>query len=356
MLFDVAIIGAGPAGTSAAYHLEKSGLKIIILDKENFPRSKTCAGVIPPRIFSEVSVPEEVVERPLDGYRIHSPSGIVLESPFPRPGIIVRREKFDFFLLKRLECPLKKMKVEEYVMEDEGVSIRGNNETISAKYAVMSYGASSILDDLIPGKERRKKNMALGCQFEISLDEDIVSERIGNWFEVFYTISYGYGWISPHKDRVKVGIGGISEDIRKNGKKVLSEFMELDSVKGKIEGGRIEKFEAHQIPMGGPYPTLSLERTLLCGDAGGFVFPGTGEGIYYAIKSGRFAAKTITQALKENHKDPDFLKSKYQSELEKNGLISLRDVDFINEVLSSEEGAKRYVKRLKNLSIRSSGP
>jgi geranylgeranyl reductase family protein len=358
-MYDVAVIGAGPAGTSAAYHLEKAGLNILILDKEDFPRPKACAGVIPPRIFSELSVPEDVVERQLEGYKIHSPSGMVVESKFPKPGIIVKREKFDDFLLGRLDGKPKRMNVLGCKSEKGHMAIRGKDGVIEAKYAVGAYGSSTPLDLIPPGTGKDpeiSRNMALGCQFELTMDNDILDERIGNWFEVYYTILFGYGWISPLKNTVKVGVGGISDDIRKNGKRILEDFIEYGPVKEKLEGAEIIRFEAHKIPMGGPYTNLVSDRLILCGDAGGFVFPGTGEGIYYAIKSGRIAAEVITLALEEDQYDPRNIEDHYERLLVSNGLISLRDMDFINEVLSSEEGANKYVKRLKILSHRTSGP
>jgi flavin-dependent dehydrogenase len=101
--------------------------------------------------------------------------------------------------------------------------------------------------------------------------------------------------------------------------------------------------------MKGPRTTLSADRLLLCGDAGGFVFPGTGEGIYYAIKSGRIAGNVIDWALKNLSLDAKSLNKAYNEQLEKNGLLSLRQVDFVEEVLSDANKAEKYVNKLEKL-------
>ncbi len=101
--------------------------------------------------------------------------------------------------------------------------------------------------------------------------------------------------------------------------------------------------------MRGPINKLAADRTVLVGDAGGFVFPGTGEGVFYAIKSGRIAAEVIGKALEVQKFDLEFLGKSYAEKLEKNGLMSLREVDFVEKVLSSPEKADKYVRRLKRL-------
>jgi geranylgeranyl reductase family protein len=351
LIYDVAIVGAGPAGSSAAYALENAGHNIVLMDKEEFPRPKPCAGILPPRIFSELEVPKEVVERPLDGYRIFSPSGLNIESSFSNPGIIVRREKFDDFLVKRLNCNLKRLRISSCEVKEDHVKIGGEEGSFKSKIVIAADGVNSIFRKIaLKDTTLNHSDFAMAMQYEISLSNKNIDEKIGNWFEVYYSLSYGYGWISPLKGAVKVGLGGVSDEFKKNIKRILDDFLEVTEIKNKIAGGKIIKTEGHLIPMRGPFSTLSADRLLFCGDAGGFVFPGTGEGIYYAIKSGRVAAEVITKVLKKDKFDSKFLQTKYEEKLEKNGLSSLRDVDFVERVLSSSEKAEKYVRRLKKLN------
>ncbi|MEE9151124.1 MAG: geranylgeranyl reductase family protein [Thermoplasmata archaeon] len=353
MIYDVAIVGAGPSGASAAYALEQLGHRIVLIDKEKFPRNKPCAGVLPPRIYSELEIPKSIMERPLEGYRLFSPSGVVVESAFPKRGLIVRREKFDYFLVKRVKTELEHVRVSGCVVNKNFVEVFGDRGSFCAKFIVGADGVNSVMRKMTGIAEcgvDKSKDMALAIQYEISLSKKKIDERLGNWFEVYYTIPFGYGWISPLKDAVKVGVGGLSADFKKDSKKTLDEFLEQPFIKEKILDGKIERIESHLIPMRGPFDTLTADRIVLGGDAGGFVFPGTGEGVFYAIKSGRIAAEVISQGLKEQRFDSEFLGKSYAKRLEKNGLTSLREVDFVENVLSSPEKADEYVRRLKTLS------
>jgi geranylgeranyl reductase family protein len=337
LIYDAAIIGAGPAGASCAYALEKAGYNIIIIDKEKFPRPKPCAGVLPPRIFSELDVPEDISERPLSGYRI----------------IIVRREKFDDFLVSRLNTELKLDRATDFSLDADSAVVDCINESFKARIVIGCDGVHSAMRKVMDktGMKDGPLSMALALQYEISLPKEVIDERSGNWFEVFYTIPYGYGWISPLKDALKVGIGGISDELKKNSKNCLEDFLKHPKITERIAGGENVGTEAHLIPMQGPFHILTGERLLLCGDAGGFVFPGTGEGVYYALKSGRIAAEVVEHAFKEGRFDTEFLAGSYNEKLEKNGLTALRDVDFVNKVLSSPENADKYIKRLKKLTL-----
>jgi flavin-dependent dehydrogenase len=107
--------------------------------------------------------------------------------------------------------------------------------------------------------------------------------------------------------------------------------------------------ETHVIPMSGPLDRLTGNRAVLVGDAGGFVYPGTGEGIYYAIKSGQIAAQVVDQAIDDKDFDGEFLEKTYLDELEKNGLLGLRDVDFVERYLANSASAEKYVRRLKHM-------
>ncbi|UCE73738.1 MAG: geranylgeranyl reductase family protein [Methanomassiliicoccales archaeon] len=352
-MYDVVIVGAGPAGASTAYVLENSGYKIALLDKEQFPRTKPCAGVIPPKVYSELEIPDNIMERPLEGYRIFSPSGAMVQSSFPTRGLIVRRERFDNFLIKRLKNQPKRIRVSRYEIKKEFVEVGGKGGSFRTNLVVGADGVNSVvrkISGINDCGKNRSSDMAVAMQYEISLSKERVDDMIGNWFEVYYSIPYGYAWISPLKDAVKLGVGGLSPSFKKNCKKNLDEFLKRKDIKEKISDGKIVRTEAHLIPMRGPFDILTADRTILVGDAGGFVFPGTGEGIFYAMKSGRIAAEVIIQAIKEQRFELKFLGTSYTEKLKKNGLTSLRKVDFVERVLSSPEKAEKYLKRLKLFS------
>ena len=347
MIHDVAIIGAGPAGSMAARKLEELGVEYTLLDRMEFPRNKPCAGVLSPKIHSLVQMPEEIIERKLVGYRVHGPPDIIVESRFPESGCIVQRSRFDQHLLEGLRDKPVINHIFEIKDEGEHYLIRGRSGDLKARYIIGADGTSSVVRKVCGGQVRK---VAISAQYEFSLDEEIVSERVGDWFEVFYLMEYGYGWLSPMKDGVKVGIGILAEK-KPDIWGMMERFLDHPLIGPKIDEARLMNKEAHSIPMSGPLETLSSGRMLLTGDAGGFVYPGTGEGIYYAMRSGQIAAEIAHEHMMSGGKLD--LSAAYNDKLEAAGLLGLRDVDFIEKNLASPEKAEGYVKRLKFMAGRS---
>jgi geranylgeranyl reductase family protein len=338
-MHEVCVLGAGPAGASAAAELERLGIDYVLIDKAQFPRSKPCGGVLPWRVVEELRLPQEVVERPLKGYRIFSPSLEKVESRFPSQGAAVRRSTFDAFLLRSLRQEPRQAKVTSVKEGDDYVELIAGERRVRARYLIAADGANSVARrslGIAYGK------LALACQYHVALPGEVIAERIGEWFEVYYFFSYGYGWLTPLRSAVKVGIGGLGSAFSR---RALDAFIKTSPIAEKLAGGKIVRYEAHRIPMQGPSPTLATKRVLFAGDAGGFVFPGTGEGIYYAIKSGKAAAQAVAKAMQG---EP--LTEAYKRETHKAGLLSLREVNFLEDTLASPHEAERYVRRLKKLA------
>ncbi len=345
-IYDAVIIGAGPAGSSAAKVLEDSGLSYVLVDKKKFPRNKPCAGVLSPKILSLLDIPHDVIERPLVGYRVFSPAGRIVESSFPEHGFIVQRTEFDTFLVRSLAAEPVRQKVTQIKDNGDHIEIRNDQWSCTARFVIGADGANSVV--------RRycgihAKQVAAAAQCVVRLPANAIDERVGDWFEVYYTLHHGYGWISPMKDLLRIGVGIVTGHLIGNIKGVLEKFMASSPVREKWEGGEIVGREAASIPMSGPLDRVTRPRILLCGDAGGFVYPGTGEGIFYAVKTGRIAAELISRLCQEEGIDTDLLEKTYSNELEKNGLFALRDVDFTEKNLSSTENAEKYVRRLAHI-------
>jgi geranylgeranyl reductase family protein len=319
--------------------LERLGIDYLLIDRARFPRSKPCGGILPWRVVQELRLPEEVVERPLRGYRIFSPSLEVVESRFPSPGAVVRRSTFDAYLLRSIDEKPVLAKVSGVREREDAVELLTGRGRISARYLIAADGANSVARRCLG---IRYEKLALACQYVIALPEEAVEERIGEWFEVYYLFSRGYGWLAPLRGAVKAGIGGLGGAFSR---RALESFIKAPPLAEKLEGGRVLRYQAHRIPMGGPLERLATRRVAFAGDAGGFVFPGTGEGIYYAIKSGIAAARAVARAMAGGE-----LARAYWEEARSAGLLSLRGVDFLDTVLASPQHAERYVRRLKKLA------
>lgn len=347
MEYDVIIIGAGPAGTAVATKIQNTDLSCLLIDKKEFPRAKSCGGVLPPRIYSELEIPEHLKQRDLDGYRLFAYSGLKVESRFPKPGLIVDRTTFDEFLVKNLKIKLTKAQISGLNITSDYVEVLGKNDTFRAKIVVGADGVNSVVRKAC---NINLETMATTAQYEFSVPQETIDELIGNWFEVYYIIPNGYGWLVPLKDRVKVGMGSISPEFKNDPRAQLDKFLTHPIVAEKIKDSELKNFEVYRVPMGGPSNRLAGDRTLLVGDAGGFVYPGTGEGVYYGIKSGRVAAETLIEVFVTGQFTQEALNKLYTHNLTTNGLLALRDTNFLREQLATPETAERYVNKLRILS------
>jgi geranylgeranyl reductase family protein len=337
---DIVVAGAGPAGASAALELERLGISFSLIDRENFPRPKICAGILPPAVELETGpLPQEAFERRVRGYFLHSISGLEFESAFPTNGYSVDRVAFDSWLLSRLKTRPAKASVEGVTERQGSVAVRTTAGEISCRVLIGADGAGSRIRESA-GLE--KGLSAFACQGVIHQSPSEILKRTGDRFHVFYTVPGGYGWVAPHKERLLAGIGSVFPE--HTGKNALAGFLELPALRELTAGTEPEEIQYHSIPMSGPNRKIGRGRTILAGDAGGFVFPGTGEGIRYAMRSGTMAARAAAGWLAASG-NPSDLQTTYRLLLEDEGLMSLRDVDF-QKVLRTPQSAEKYVRRL----------
>ena len=345
---DVVIVGAGPAGASAARELEHLGVGHTLVDRAAFPRPKICAGILPPAVAGLLGkLPSDVVERRIRGYYIHSAFGGELCSRFQHRGYAVNRSVFDEWLVQRLgHGPVSGTLLG---LEKNGarIRVRTDRSNMDCRVLIAADGSGSRARALLGIAAPR---LATALQAEVPMEPTEIEHRTGGWFHVFYVVSGGYGWVAPHHDRLLVGMGSVFPGAA--GRSAFSRFLKIPAV-ASLTGSRLARNTmAHRIPMSGPLPRPGRGNVLLAGDAGGFVFPGTGEGIRYAIMSGRAAAGAAAEYLKGDGRPAPLLK-RYIARLARGGLMSLGDVDFL-DVLESPEGAHRYLRRLTSLSRKAS--
>jgi geranylgeranyl reductase family protein len=323
--FDVAMIGAGPSGATAAKRCADYGLNTVLVEKETLPRVKLCGGAISIRTLPLIGadIPEELIEQRIKGFRFYSPALKPIDKISKEVmGISVKRDAFDSFLVSlavKAGCKLiQATPLTDLKVDDKGVNLSlKNGENINAKLVIGADGVNSLVAQKAGIRQHYlTTQVALCLESNIPLDKKDMVKLNPDLLELYFTnISYGYGWVFPKRDGVSVGIGGSLAQLRKP-KQIFDKFCRtVSDLKGiKIEAANIG---AHLEPAGGFNRKVVADRTLLVGDAAGFADPFTGEGIYYAIKSGQLAADTAKEALKMGKVDSGFLFKNYAKACDK---------------------------------------
>lgn len=296
--YDVAIIGTGPGGGIAACTLAQSGLSVIILEKETLPRVKACGGAMPGGMkqffdwdFSDCIESEVAIQRNLLNYERE----VMTETRIPI--LFVTRSRFDQHLIERAlrlgggRVVLREGFVIRDIEEDgDGVTLRSSKgDTIRARYVIAADGATS--------RAARTLKLNVGRKIAAAVDaEVIVTPEV---FEVesqrvtfnYFCLEAGYGWIFPKSNGLLAcGIGGWDGEYPLPA--LLKDFLARSLPSGSILS---VKEYGHGIPLYEAHRQIATSRVCLVGDAASLVEPIMGEGIRFALISGRTAAGVIMQ-------------------------------------------------------------
>ena len=298
---EIIIIGAGPAGSSAAYDLARAGRRPLLLEKDRVPGEKNaCAGGIPYLMKDHLNLPPEVIDKEIHVTRL-SCRGKTKDYRTPRPQYIsVQRRVFDRFLAFRARDAGAELLTSHLVTR---VEPRGNivmaldlkrKEEVSFRAPLILFADGPLT--------RARSSFGLGC----SVGEMVASVAYelaapGNREEAFEFYfggergrdASGYFWNFPKKDSLNVGMGRMKRFVKKPLAEELQGFIDRHP---RFRGKPILRKQAGLIPMK-MAPRFSGEGALLLGDAAGLVNPLTGGGLIYAIASGEIAALAARQAL-----------------------------------------------------------
>jgi geranylgeranyl reductase family protein len=316
---DVIVVGAGPGGSSTAIHLVKAGLDVLLLEKTTFPREKVCGDGLTPRAIKElVSLgvrPSTVDWKRNKGLRIHvGRAHYQMQWPelsdFPNFGMTVRRSVFDEFLAQRAMDAGVRLLTGTNVAAPiihrgriTGVTTKDGRQ-FTAPLVVAADGNSARLG-VAMGRHRienRPLGLAIRTYFTSPRAND---EFIDSWLELWDDspvphLLPGYAWSFPLDDGTcNVGLG--LPDAKRFGHVDLRDSMKrwlggLDQHWGFNETTQVGPIQGAALPMGFNRKPIYAKGLLLVGDAAGAINPFNGEGISYAMESGRFAAEQIIQA------------------------------------------------------------
>lgn len=295
--FDVAIIGSGPAGASAAFELANTGISTVIIDKEILPRYKTCGGGLVFRgrnsIPFDVSTAIDKEFYEVDSY--FSKTKIKFTTKRNRPIIsMIMRDAFDNLIVEKARekgvTLLQNHKVESITF-GEIQTIHTSEGDIQAKFIIAGDGALSPISKMAGWQETRTIIPALEYEVEVpQVDFERLSKNVRFDFDEF---PFGYGWCFPKKNHLSIGVAIFVKTKEKiDLKKYYKDYLKTLGI------NEIVSEEAHGfvIPISPRTDNFVRKNVFLIGDSAGFADPVTAEGISNSILSGTLAAKAIIES------------------------------------------------------------
>jgi geranylgeranyl reductase family protein len=313
-MYDLIVVGAGPAGASAARRAAQHGLTTLLLEKEQIPRNKLCGGGVTPKVMNllDFKFPRELIECEARAARIRVGEKVYkFESAQPLV-YMTSRSKFDSFLADkaaevgvevRAKSPVKAVEVTKSQVE-----VRTSTESFRSKILIGSDGTGGPTARTAGFYESWKPDqVSYAIESEVFVGDRAVQEFAGGpaYFDLHFGVSpAGYGWVFPKDDHLTVGVGCRLSRLR-DGIELFKAFTKRVTA---LKGYDIPKPQAHLIPLGGAakIPFVS-DRTLLAGDSAAFVEPLLGEGIYFSIQGGQIAAEVASEAIRQERYDRTFL-------------------------------------------------
>jgi geranylgeranyl reductase family protein len=292
--FDALVVGAGPAGSSAALRLAGGGAKVLLVDRARFPRDKPCGGGLTGRALRHAPCPvDPVVEHVVDSFRIRLRYGRSFTRRHATPLVrMTQRRRLDLLLAEQAAAAgadfRDGVRVADLLEEETRVTARIDGEAVTADVLVGADGANGIvaretgLGDGIVRGVALEANVPYGEIDRAGLEATAVIE-LG-------VVPGGYGWVFPKGDHANVGVGGWGTE----GPHLRDHLARLIDAHG-VDVGALRDLRGHRLPMRRLGTAPARGRVLLVGDAAGLVDPLSGDGIYEAFVSAELAAQAILE-------------------------------------------------------------
>ena len=275
----VAVLGGGPAGASAAERLANAGLKTIILD-EKLAWEKPCGGGITYKAYSQYPylIENETPKKFVTDTFLSAPKSGAFKMTLTRPLVIYSRIDLNQMLLSRAEAAGAQIEKERVLGLDrvsDGWQIKTRSGKLNADYCVVATGARNPLRDV--GTQYTAQDTMYALGYWVPRNQPHIDIQ-------FLPNLEGYIWVFPRNGHLSVGICGKGESAQCLRAR-LERYMDERGIARKDA-----KFYGHMLPAlesrGWRNNRLAGDRWIAVGDAGGLVDPITGEGLYYAVRSG----------------------------------------------------------------------
>ena len=370
MSLRVAVVGGGPAGSCAAEVLAKAGIETYLFERK-LDNAKPCGGAIPLCMVEEFQLPEEIIDRKVRRMKMISPSNhevnIAVERDHEYIGM-TRREILDGFLRQRAE-ELGAKVINAVVIDVElpknpadtsqpytiNYSLKGKGtdtpDRLGSLEVDLVIGAGGFYCKVAQAIDAGDYNYAIAFQERIRIPDDKMAyyEDLAEMYVGNDVSSDFYAWVFPKSDHVSVGTGTMK--VHKADIKKLQQGIR-DRAAEKIRGGEVIKVEAHPIPEH-PRPRRVVGRAALVGDSAGYVTKSSGEGIYFAAKSGRMCAETIVEMSNNGERIPTEQDLKvYLKRWDRKYGLTYKVLDILQRVFYSSDAAREaFVEMCDDLDV-----
>lgn len=339
--FDAIVVGAGPAGSAAAYTMASGGLKVALIERGEFPGAKNVFGGVIYRKQMEDIIPEFWKEAPLERTIVEQRMWLLgsdsvatfghrneryKEPPNCWTGV---RVKFDqWFAGKAVKAgavPIYETVVTDLIRENGrvvGVKTDRDDGDLRADVVIISDGVNSLLGKALGvHQEWAPDQVSLAVKEVIALPKEKIQDRFNLEGDEGCTIEFigqtagmaGLGFLYTNQETLSLGVGVMVSDLKKHQIKpyeVLDGIKQHPMIRRLIQGGEVKEYSGHLIPEGGfdALPPLSGDGWMIVGDAAQMVNAVHREGTNLAMASGRLAGETAILAHADGHFNPGILR------------------------------------------------
>jgi len=294
--WDVAVVGAGPAGSTAARDLARRGIDVLVLEKCTLPRLKPCAGGLTPKAYRLLDFDlGPVVRARARTVELQARHHGRFTLTAPRAEIwMADRTQLDCLLAEEARragahChegePLLGLRL------GSAVTLETARATYRARAVVGADGADSVVARLVGLRPRRESRYALALE----LEAEPAGPGLGDTAIVDFGLPHGYFWAFPKGDRCNVGVSAFRFD--RDAFRGLRHQLDRMLAKHGLSFPSSPRLHGHKLPIWSGREPLDAGPVLLAGDAAGLVDPLFGEGIAFALRSGQLAADAIAARL-----------------------------------------------------------
>lgn len=291
--YDVIVVGAGPAGSCAAWKLAQAGMAVAVLEKAALPRYKVCGGGLIGQTMQWLPIDVRyVVEQECYRARLDFlSSGLSFTTQRTSPIVsMTMRSEFDFALLSAAQAEGAAIHepcvVEGLLWHDDSVTVLTTKGRMRARFVIAADGALSPVARSMQWEDGRLLVPAL--EYEVTVPFDQVRRFEGIARFDFDVVPHGYAWVFPKRTHLSIGVLSMARQ-RHGLRTAIAHYMDL---LGCGSAAEVERY-GFVIPVRPRKGGFAKKRVLLVGDAAGFADPVTGEGISSAVRSGLLAAQSL---------------------------------------------------------------